>query len=349
MKKTLFVACLICILPGCTISTQIRDNHAPAPLYIDSNYHGSCDPEIVWNREKQTWYIYYTARRATREKASYVGTPIGVISSKNLVNWKFEGYADFADGSGELIEGNKDMPVTFWAPGIIARKNSLHMYVTYKDNAMPPWGGIGTIRHYSTPLSKPVSGWKLSKEPNFSQPDPIDATIIYHEAKGRYHAYYRVAKGGIQWSTSPDLTTWKNHGKVKGDVNTLGRKRFGYQEAPYVFYFKSFWWMLTDSHKGLSVYQSQDSINWKFNGMILKASGTRTMDTTFGRHPSVAVNNGRAFIFYHVEPNRIYGKGSLPAEKRTIEQKKSALQIAELVVEKNKLKAHRNQSVIIRE
>ena len=51
------------------------------PLFADPNYNGSCDPEIVWNPVKREWFIYYTARRATRESATYVGTPIGVISS----------------------------------------------------------------------------------------------------------------------------------------------------------------------------------------------------------------------------------------------------------------------------
>ncbi|QDU75783.1 hypothetical protein Pan97_28250 [Bremerella volcania] len=45
-------------------------------------------------------------------------------------------------------------------------------------------------------------------------------------------------------------------------------------------------------------------------------------------HPSVAVVDDRAFIFYHTEPNRPYP--SPPAEKRTVEQKISFLQMAEL-------------------
>ena len=34
----------------------------PSPLFTDPNYHGSCDPEVVWNASDNHWYIYYTAR-----------------------------------------------------------------------------------------------------------------------------------------------------------------------------------------------------------------------------------------------------------------------------------------------
>ena len=235
------------------------------------------------------------------------------------------------------------MPVTFWAPGIIAHKNKLHMYVTYKDNAKPPWAGVGHIRHYIAPLDNPISGWKLAQNPDFAQPDPIDATIVFNQKLNQFHAYYRVAKnGGIQMSTSKDLISWENKGKVRGDVNTLGKQKFGYQEAPFVFEFKGSWWMLTDPHKGIAVYRSDDSLKWQYSNVILDKPGTRTLDTSRGRHPSVSINNGRAFIFYHVEPNREYNKKFREPKYRSIEQKKSVLQMAQLVVENNMLRERRN-------
>jgi hypothetical protein len=197
---------------------------APKPLFIDPHYHGSCDPEAVWNPERGEAWIYYTARRSTLEKASYVGTPIGV--------------------------------------------------------------------------------------------------------DGKVRAYYRVAEGGgIQWSETADLKTWTHHGKCAGEVN---RKGAGYQEAPYVFRFGGFFWMLTDPHKGLAVYRSQDGITWKQSRTILEKPGTGPQDGSLGRHPSVLVRDGRAFLFYHVEPRRPYP--TPPPEIRRVDMKKSVLQIAELRV-----------------
>ncbi|MEM9479066.1 MAG: family 43 glycosylhydrolase, partial [Verrucomicrobiota bacterium] len=312
------------------------DGAVPKPLFADPNYHGSCDPEIVWNREAKEWLIYYTARRATRESATYVGTPLGVIASKDLIKWEFRGYCSF-DG----VKGKPDMPDTHWAPGIIAIGDKLHMFATYKDNAVPPWGGKGVIRHYVTDVNDPIDGWKQVKSPDFNQPDPIDVSLL--KIGDEFRAYYRVGNnGGIQWATSKDLLTWENQGKCPGDVNVKG---IGYQEAPYVFAFGDWYWMLTDPHKGLSVFRSKDAITWKNMGLILADPGKGAQDATLARHPSVAVRDGRAFIFYHVEPNRPYP--TPPAEKRKVEQKISFLQLAELKIVDGKLTCNRDAPVFV--
>ncbi|WP_394701191.1 hypothetical protein [uncultured Draconibacterium sp.] len=51
---------------------------------------------------------------------------------------------------------------------------------------------------------------------------------------------------------------------------------------------------------------SKGMINWKFQGTILKEGGTRELDNSMARHCSVSVKDGRAFIFYHLEPWRRY-------------------------------------------
>lgn len=310
----------------------------PKPLFADPNYHGSCDPEVVWNERAGEWWVFYTARRATRETATYVGTPIGVIASRDLVAWRFLGYASF-DGQ----PGRPDMPVTFWAPGLIRKGDTWHMFVTYKPTAIPPWGGDGEIRHYTAPAADPLHGWTLATPSQFPGPDPIDATLL--SIGGETRAYYRVGKGGgIQWSSSRDLTTWTHNGKLLGDVNAPAAQRgFDYQEAPYVFRFADAFWLLTDPHKGLAVYRSTDAITWKLQGRIMEAPGTGSADATLARHPAVTVVQGRAFLFYHTEPNRPYP--TPPPEKRTVAQKISFLQVAELTVQSGKLVADRNRPV----
>jgi len=312
----------------------------PKPLFTDPNYHGSCDPEMIWNPHAKEWWIFYTARRASREHGSYVGTPIGVAASPDLIHWRFAGYCSF-DGQ----PGQPDMPVTFWAPGLIRDGDTFHMFVTYKDNAEPPWGGKGTIRHYTASADDLLAGWKLAADPEFAQPDPIDATLI--RIGEAFRAYYRVGQnGGIQWAVSTDLSHWENRGQCAGDVNAPASKRgFGYQEAPYVFQFGGAYWMLTDPHKGLAVYRSTDATTWELQGRILEAPGAGAKDASLARHPSVAVVNDRAFLCYHVEPGRPYP--TPPPERRTVEQKLSFLQITELKIEGDQLRCDRDTTILI--
>ncbi|MFH1716482.1 MAG: hypothetical protein ABIF19_03960 [Planctomycetota bacterium] len=72
--------------------------------------------------------------------------------------------------------------------------------------------------------------------------------------------------------------------------------------------------------------------------------GTREHDNTIARHPSVVIIGNRALLFYHVEPWRPYP--SPGAEKRTVQQKLSFLQIAELKIEEGRLTCDRNAILI---
>jgi len=348
MRRAASLVCLACaaLAVGCEPGIG-RDGASPAasppgaaaaPLFADPNYHGSCDPEIVWNARAREWWIFYTARRATREKGTYVGTPIGVAASADLKTWRCVGYCAF-DG----VKGKPDMPVTFWAPGILRTGDTVHMFVTHKPSAEPPWGGSGAIVHYTAPADDLLDGWTRSDVPDFPGPDPIDATVV--RAGDGFRAYYRVGKGGgIQWSESDDLVHWTDRGRCPGDVNDRAKRGYGYQEAPYVFRWKDAWWMLTDPHEGLAVFRSADGVTWDVSGRILREPGRRPQDGTRARHPSVAVVGDRALLFYHVEPNRPYP--SPPAEKRTVEQKISFLQMAELALEDGRIVCDRDAPVL---
>ena len=43
----------------------------PAPLFRDPIYDCPTDPAVIWNREEEQWYLFYTQRRAS-------DVPIGV-------------------------------------------------------------------------------------------------------------------------------------------------------------------------------------------------------------------------------------------------------------------------------
>ena len=96
--KNFIIALISIFCVSCTSSMRIPN----APLFADPNYNGSTDPEIIYNPVTKEYLVYYTARR-TLSGEPFVGCPIGVISSKNMLDWTFEGYCSF-DGVG----GKKD-------------------------------------------------------------------------------------------------------------------------------------------------------------------------------------------------------------------------------------------------
>lgn len=308
-----------------------------APIYADPVYCGSCDPEIVFNHRYNQWMIFYTSRRPVKGIAATVGNPIGVCVSDNLTDWSFLGYCKF-DGVG----GKPDSEQTRWAPGIIIDGNTAHMFVTFKEDATPPWGTGGSIVHYVAPVDDMLKGWKKA-EVSIDEEDCLDASIVKLD-NGKFRMYYvggvnNPETGGrktIRYAESEDLYSWKSKGNVLGDVNDMSVHKIRYQEAVYVFVYDGEFYMLTDPHKGLATYTSSDGITWKYHGQIMQTgTSTRILDRTQARHPSVIVYNDTPYIFYHVEPFRPdKAKGS----KLEIHQRYSFLQMAELECNENGIK-----------
>lgn len=356
MKRVLIFS-IIVIVAGfaCRKKTAITVDaegiKAPAPLFIDPNYHGSCDPEIVLNSADGWYYIYYTARRSLLEE-NFVRTPIGVIRSKDLADWEFLGYCKF-DGIG----GNKDAGATFWAPAIVSHGGMLHMFVTWKPDTttgLGPWGGPSRIVHYSAPETDPVNGWKKMATLHDDNFDALDATAYIKDGMG--HVWFKgketgAAKNELFHMISNDFKTWEARGFSKSDVFNAEASGSDFEEAPYLFSWKGRYWLITDPHDGLIVYSSDDAESWKFQGTILKEGGERELDNTMARHCSVITRGERAFIVYHVEPWRRYdleklnGDQRVPIFRQPIENRRSVLQIAELELIDGKLSCNRNKTV----
>ena len=302
---------LLTFLPLLSSVVVTAKTPIPAPIYADPYYTGSCDPEVVWNPLTKDWWIFYTGRRPALGIAATCGNPIGVARSKDLLNWKFEGYCKF-DGVG----GKPDSDQTFWAPGIVVAGDEIHMFVTYKPDATPPWGTGGSIAHYKTTLDDMVDGW-TKVDIAIDEDNCLDACVL-KIANGRYRMYYvgglTGTKKNIKYAESSDLNHWEIMGEVRGDVNNTAANRnnrthkYGYQEAVYVFVWKGKYFMITDPHDGLCTYVSEDGVDWRYMGQIMgNGTSARTLDWSEARHPSVAVKNTRAFIIYHVEPFRPEG------------------------------------------
>jgi len=330
MLRTLILSLLIAFAFP-VLSLPATGDSAPSPLFRDPNYDGAADPEIVWNTHAKEWWIFYTGRRATLpDEMTYAGNPIGVAASRDGQTWRHLGYCQF-DGKG----GRADSDDTYWAPGIIRDGDTYHMFVTFKKGRPRPWTGKSFIVHYQAPARNLLNGWKKVKSQTL--PDGvIDAGLL---KLGREWKLWYKHKGKVPLVVSKDLLDWKKRGLIPGDVN----EERGI-EAPFVFRWKGAYWMLTDPHNGIQVYRSEHTESWKKTGTILLAPGSRPLDNSRGRHASAAVVDGRAFVFYHVEPNRDYINKKDPNEK-TPGEKICVLQVAEIEWDGEKIICDRNRAV----
>ncbi len=326
----------------------------PSPLFIDPNYHGSCDPEIIFNDMDSLWYIYYTARRPAFEN-TWLKTPVGVISSSDLVNWQFRGYCHF-DGEG----GQPDEDETFWAPAILLHDGILHMFVTYKPDTLPDrgaWGGHGKIVHYQCPADDPVQGWVKVRDMHGDSLYSIDAAAYSLDQEFRIWFKARKSterKNQLLQFVSHDLRNWQPEPLIESDVFNKSASGYGFEEAPFVFRWEKQYWLITDPHDGLLVYNSPDGRAWTLQGNILREGGQRYLDNTMARHCSVAIHDGRAFLVYHVEPWRRYDLEKLPPSDRVpifqqpLTNRRSVLQMAEIKWQHGQLTCDRNQIISLK-
>nr|WP_299346310.1 family 43 glycosylhydrolase [Allomuricauda sp.] len=344
MKNIFIAIVLFRVFLACS---QEQSLEVTKPIFIAPDYQGSCDPEIIFNSSLNTYFIYYTARRSAKQN-TFLQTPIGVASSQNLADWKFEGYCQF-DGK----HNQKDAGATFWAPAIIAAKDSLHMFVTFKQDTLTtegPWGGKGSIVHYVTSSKNPIKGWKKKQVMHTDTLSTLDASAYWVDDAAHLwfmakSALYKNQDYTLVHQTTKDLKAWETVQQPLGDVYNKSVTNIGYEEAPYIFQWKDSYWLITDPHQGFAIYHSKDASNWRFQGYILRNPGIGKMDTARARHGSVLVRENRAFLFYHVEYNRDYN--DKPIYEQPLENRKSALQMIELKLSKGKLTANRNKKVTL--
>lgn len=326
MRKILF---LLLAITACS-SVFAQKHRAPAPLFRDPVTDGPADPVVFYNYDEEAWWILYTQRRANCEAghvAFCYGTSIGIAESKN-------------NGSSWIYRGTLDLDFergmnTFWAPDIIYHKGTYHLFATYVPGAKIDWGGVGTIQHYT---SKNGWDWKHKGQVQVGIENIIDASIFIDD-EGLWHLWYkRCNESNIYLSTSRDLKKWTTG--VPAGVNPPC-------EAPKVFRFGGYYWMLTDPARGtgLCVYRSDDLRNWKEQGRILTDKSKRRDDGPSACHGDVVVVGDKAYVFYATHPGQmdpaverqsLDKAGNMPYHRR-----RSALQCAELILEDGVIKCNR--------
>ncbi len=306
-----------------------RGQVAAKPLFRDPVQDGAADPVVIRNPRTNTWWMFYTNRRAKVANEPGVawvhGTRIGIAESKDDgANWSYVGTADI-----ELPPELGGAKATHWAPDIVRGDDGVfHMYLTVVPGVFPTWGHPRHIVHLR---SSDLLTWRNARMMKLANEKVIDAAVA-RLPEGGWRMWYNneADKKAIYFADSPDLENWTDRGRAIGDQAG---------EGPKVFQWKGAWWMITDVWQGLAVYRSTDARNWKRQaGNLLQQPGKGADDQVIGGHCDVVVSGGRAWVFYFTHP----GRGSDHAKMDGYEQRRSSLQVAELMLDGDRLKVDRD-------
>jgi hypothetical protein len=290
-------------------SERITYRLADKPLYIDPVYNGPTDPMVCYNHNTGKWYMYYTSRRSNVRGLGGIesvhGSPIGIAaSSDGGATWKYIGNCN--------MDYHPDENPTYWAPEVIEYKGMYHMYLTYVPGIFNDWNHPREIVHLT---SKDGINWNKQSILNLAVHKVIDACILQMPDK-TWRLWYNNETDGksIYYAESPDLYNWTDKGKA--DLNVRG-------EGPNVFLWHGKYFMIVDEWKGLSVFRSDDALNWTKQQEYLVAGipvpqpetktpagenagntnnsrpqRSRVMDGTRGNHADVQVAGDHAWLFY---------------------------------------------------
>ncbi|MCK4855866.1 MAG: glycosyl hydrolase, partial [Bacteroidales bacterium] len=165
---------------------EVISSSTPAPLFRDPVYDGAADPVLVWNPNRNVWWMFYTQRRAKIDVPGVEwchGTEIGVAESRDSgFSWTY---------IGTLPLSHPDNAYSFWAPDVILDdKGIFHLFPSYVPGAAEThrnWGGERHIFHYT---SKDLWNWKFQERVPLSSDYCIDATL-FRKPDGKWRMWYK--------------------------------------------------------------------------------------------------------------------------------------------------------------
>ena len=324
---------LACAIAAPAVGAAESSTSASKPLYRDPVFDGAADPVVIWNPHRQAWWMFYTNRRARAEGLSGVawvhGTRIGIAESTDGgVNWTYTGETLI-----ELPESIGGTEPTLWAPDVLTDPDGLHhMFLTVVPGVFETWNHPRRIVHLT---STDLRSWQQPRVLSLASDRVIDASVL-RLPDGTWRMWYNNERDhkSIYIADSPDLRTWTDRGKAVTDQAG---------EGPKVFAWKGSYWMITDVWRGLAVYRSDDLTTWirQSGENLLEKPGRGADDQVKGGHCDVVVQGDRAWLFYFTHPGRLEGAGAADG----YEQRRSSIQVAELLYRDGRLEADRDAPV----
>lgn len=317
-----------------TPTVETAGEIASKPLYRDPGEDGAADPVVIWNQHRSSWWMFYTNRRARSTDGEGVewvhGTRIGIAEScDGGATWGHVGYCNI-----ELPDSLGGSNATHWAPDILIVDGMAHMFLTVVPGVFPDWNHPRSIVHLT---SIDLRNWTYQSTLSLAGDRVIDAAVL-QLPNGKWRMWYNDERTGksIHAAESIDLYNWTDLGQVVSDQPG---------EGPKVFFWKDRYWMITDVWDGLGVYSSTDAEIWKRQEgpNLLSSPGSGPDDGVKGGHADVVVQGDRAWLFYFTHPGRL--EAGLPDAYET---RRSSIQVTELLLEEDRLGAHRDQPVRIK-
>jgi len=321
--QTLFMGSFAQDIPKTIKKKGVTYKLADWPLYIDPVYNGSTDPVVCYNKEAEKWYMYYTSRRSNVPGLNGIesihGTPIGIAASDDGgATWEYIGNCK--------IDYHPDQNPTYWAPEVIEYEGTYHMYLSYVPGIFDNWNHPRDIVHLT---SKDGINWESQSVLKLGSRKVIDAGVI-QLPNGLWRLWYKNEglDNEIWYAESEDLYNWADKGEVE-----LGGL---HGEGANVIYWHNKYYMIVDEWKGLSVFSSDDALNWTkqeeylIAGIPVEQEETanantdqrrrvRMKDGTRGNHADIQLANEHAYMFYF---------SNIPAEKN---MRGSAVYVQELI------------------
>ncbi len=298
------------------------------PLFRDPVHDGAADPVVVWNRERKSWWMLYTNRRADLADSNGVtwvhGTHIGIAESADGgAHWQYVSEADIPLPAPDY---------TLWAPEVIDVDGTYHMFLTVVPGTFDNWQHPRHILHLT---SKDLLHWKPLENANLESDRTIDA-CVFRLPDGNWRLWYKneADSSKVYFSDSPDLVHWT----PKGIATT------NHGEGPVVFQWHGSYWLINDPHTGLAVFRSDDLTTWKQQpDNLLRVPGTQPTDRAVGNHADVVVDgSGRAWLFYFTSQGGPDAEGHEPGWGR-----RSFLHVTELHEKDGVLTVDRNAPAYI--
>lgn len=292
-------------------SFHIED--ASAPLVRDPVYDGAADPSIMWHREAEEWWLFYTQRRSNIDvpgKAWIHGSDIGVATATDSGRFLYRGTLDLDIESGHN---------THWAPEILYHEGTYHIYVSHLPGVPQAWEGPRHVVHCT---SEDCRDWTVEGKLSLTSDRVIDADV-HRLDDGTWRLWYKdeADNSYIYAADSQDLYDWTPQA-----TPVLDNKA---QEAPIVFEWASYYWLLTDSWDGISVYRSTDGHEWDTqDNNLVDEAGQREGDDYEGGHPDVFVVDDQAHLLYHVHQSGEGRRYTVQGDRA----RQTVLQVAELDV-----------------
>ena len=334
----ILLRCLVCasLLAVAHASAQVASvpgKVAAKPLFRDPVFDGAADPVVIRNEARGTWWMFYTNRRANAEGLSGVswvhGTRIGIAESRDQgASWSYVGTADI-----ELPAALGGPDATHWAPDVVRTGDgSYHMFLTVVPGVFTDWNHPRRIVHLT---STDLRSWRNARDITLASDRVIDAAVTRLPGGG-WRMWYNNERDhkSIYYADSPDLDTWTERGKVVADQAG---------EGPKVFQWRGAWWMITDVWRGLAVYRSLDATNWtRQPANLLQQAGAGIDDGAIGGHCDVVVEGERAWLFYFTHPGRGKLTGGAGTGTDGSAQRRSVIQVTELILDGDKLRVERD-------